>query len=182
MKKYLSLLLVFLMVASLGVSVAEGDKTTISVAIFDRGAVPADKGSYEDNWVTQWINENAPVNVQFVPVPRWETYSTYSLWLASDTPTDVFMEFQPDYVQVWSGEGVLYELGDLIDEYAPNYRALTPQVVQDWGKYNNGEYAMVDARAETAVINWMIYIRADWLENLGLDMPTTLDEIGRAHV
>lgn len=177
MKKFLSILLVCLMVLSLGAAVAEGDKPTISVAIFDRGAVPADKGSYEDNWATQWINENAPVNVEFVPVPRWETYSTYSLWLASDTPTDIFMEFQPDYVQEWSAEGVLYELGDLIDEYAPNYRALTPQVVQDWGKYNGGEYAMVDARAETAVINHMCYIRADWLENLGLEMPTTLDEL-----
>ena len=73
MKKFLSILLVCLMVLSLGAAVAEGDKPTISVAIFDRGAVPADKGSYEDNWVTQWINENAPVNVEFVPVPRWET-------------------------------------------------------------------------------------------------------------
>lgn len=178
MKKFLAILLVCLMVIPFGVSFAEEDgRVTITVAIFDRGAVPANQGSYEDNWVTRYINKNAPVKVEFVPVPRWEAYTTYNLWLASDMCVDVIMEFQPEFVQEWSSEGVLYELGDLIDQYAPNYRAMTSEEVQSYGFYNGGEYAMVDTRAETNIINFMSYIRTDWLENLGLSMPTSFDEL-----
>lgn len=177
MKKLLSLILVCALVLSIGFAVAEDDRPTITVAIFDRGTIPASQGTYEDNWATKWINENAPVKVQFVPVSRWETHSTYNMWLAAGTCPDIIYEFQPEYVQEWSTKGLLMELGDLIDEYAPNYRAGTPATVQAWGIYNGGEYAVVDARPETTVINHMLYVRTDWLENLGLSMPTNMDEL-----
>lgn len=182
MKRFWAILVAaMLIVSTLPVlASAEGDtadKPTISVAIMDRGTVPADKGDYENNWATQWIQENAPVNVNFVAVPRWDTYTTYNLWLASGTSADIIMEFQPEYVQEWSGEGMLTELAALIDENAPTYRANTPAEVQVWGQYNGGEYAMVNARAESGVVNHMVYIRKDWLDALGLEMPQSMDEL-----
>ena len=177
MKKLLSLILVCACVLSMGFTFAEDDRVTVTVAIFDRGTIPAEQGTYEDNWATRWINENAPVKVQFVPVPRWSTYSNYNLWLAGGTCPDIIMEFQPEYVQEWSSKGLIMELSDLIDDYAPNYRAQTKESVQAWGIYNGGEYAVVDARPDTTVVNHMLYVRTDWLENLGLDMPTNYDEL-----
>ena len=176
MKKLLSVLLVLAMILSMGIAVAE-EEPVVTVVVFDRGNVPADQGSYEDNWATRWVNENAPVRVQYVPCGRWDTYTNYNLWLTAGTCPDIIMEFQPEYVQEWSSKGLILELGDLIDEYAPNYRELTSESVQAWGLYNGGEYAIVDSRAETSVINHMCYIRADWLENLGLEMPTNFDEL-----
>ena len=92
-------------------------------------------------------------------------------------PVHPCAEYQPEYVQEWSSKGLILELGDLIDEYAPNYRELTSESVQAWGLYNGGEYAIVDQRSETAVLNRMMYIRQDWLDNLGLEIPTTFDEL-----
>lgn len=177
MKKLLSVLLVLAMVLGMASAVAEEEKTTITCVIYDRGNVPADHGTYEDNWATRWINENAPVNVNFVACGRWDTYPNYNLWLAAGTCPDIIMEYQPEYVQEWSSKGLLMELHDLLDEYAPNYRELTPDFVQRWGWYNGGEYAIVDQRSETAVLNRMMYIRQDWLDNLGLEIPTTFDEL-----
>lgn len=179
MKKFLAILVAVMMTltAMPMLAVADGEKPTVSVAIFDRGNVPADKGDYQNNWATEWIQQNAPVNVTFTAVPRWETYQTYNLWLASGTSTDIIMEFQPQYVQEWSDEGMLTELGALIDENAPTYRANTPESVQAWGKYNGGEYAMVDERNESGIVNHMVYIRKDWLDKLGLAMPTSMDEL-----
>lgn len=148
----------------------------ISVAILDRGQVPPAKGTYEDNDVAKWINENAPVTVKFVPIPRWETTQKYNIMLAAGEAPDIFMEFQPEMVQDYVNNGSLLELGALIDKYGPNIRELTPPEVKKWGVYNGKEYAVPQIRSEISVANWIIWVRQDWLDKLGLTMPATTDE------
>ena len=66
MKRYLVLLLAMVMTLSMvafPAAAEEDDRPTITVTILDRSAVPTDQGTYEDNWATRWINENAPVKV-----------------------------------------------------------------------------------------------------------------------
>lgn len=179
MKKYLAILLTLALTLTalcIPAMAEEDNRPTITVTILDRSAVPTDQGTYEDNWATRWINENSPVKVEFVAIPRGATYSTYNLLLASGEAPDVIMEFQPEYVEEWANQGMLVELGELIDEYGPNYRALTPEAVQAWGVYGGGEYALVQERPESNVINHMCYVRTDWLENLNLSMPTNWEE------
>lgn len=178
MKKLITLILCAVMLVScMGVVAQADDRPTITVAIFDRGQVPPEKGNYEDNDVTQWINEHSPVKVEFVPVPRWETQTMYNTWLASGEAPDLIMEYQPEYVQNYANQGALVELSSYIDEYGPNIRALTPDAVAQWGVYNDGEYAIPAIRSEIEVANWSAYIRQDWLDNLGLEMPTNFDEL-----
>ena len=148
----------------------------ITVAIFDRGQVPPDKGTYENNDVTKWINENSPVKVKFIPIPRWETGQKYNIMLAAGEAPDIFMEFQPEMVQDFVNNGSLMELGPLIDKYGPNLRKLTPPEVKKWAVYNGKEYGVPQIRSEVAVANWMTWVRQDWLDNLGLKMPTTMED------
>lgn len=179
-KRFLSLLLALAMVLTAGFTLTAAsadDKPTISVAILDRGQVPPEKGTYENNDVTAWINEHSPVNVNFVAVPRSETATKYNIWLAAGEAPDLFMEFQPEMVQGYVNQGVLTELSAYIDEFGPNIRALTPPEVAKWGMYNDGEYAIPQIRSKTSVANWMMYIRQDWLDKLGLEMPTTPEEL-----
>ena len=179
MKKYLALALTLALTLTMFVVPAmaeEDNRPTISVAILDRSAVPADQGTYEDNWATRWINENSPVKVEFVACPRGSTYANYNLWMAAGEAPDVIMEFQPEYVEEWANAGLLIELSDVLDEYAPNYRSMTPDYVQAWGQYCGGEYAIAQERFANAIVNHMVYVRADWLENLGLSVPTNWEE------
>ena len=179
MKRYLVLLLAMVMTLSMvafPAAAEEDDRPTITVTILDRSAVPTDQGTYEDNWATRWINENAPVKVEFVACARNSTYQNYNLWLASGEAPDLIMEFQPEYVEEWANQGMLIELSDIIDEYAPNYRALTPPETQQWGITMGGEYAFAQQRFENSVVNHMLYVRTDWLENLGLSIPTNEEE------
>ena len=102
MKRYLVLLLAMVMTLSMvafPAAAEEDDRPTITVTILDRSAVPTDQGTYEDNWATRWINENAPVKVEFVACARNSTYQNYNLWLASGEAPDLIMEFQPEYVE-----------------------------------------------------------------------------------
>ena len=176
MKKYLALVLTLALCLTMFVPAMADERPVISVAILDRAAVPADQGSYEDNWATRWINENSPVQVEFVACPRGSTYSNYNLWLAAGECPDVIMEFQPEYVEEWANAGLLIDMGKYLDEYAPNYRALTPESVQAWGEYAGGEYGIIQQRFANSVVNHMVYVRTDWLENLGLAIPTNWEE------
>lgn len=176
MKKYLALVLTLALCLTMFVPAMADERPVISVAILDRAAVPADQGSYEDNWATRWINENSPVQVEFVACPRGSTYSNYNLWLAAGECPDVIMEFQPEYCEEWANAGLLIDMGKYLDEYAPNYRALTPESVQAWGMYAGGEYAIAQQRFANSVVNHMVYVRTDWLENLGLAIPTNWEE------
>ena len=149
---------------------------TISVAIFDRGNIPPEKGTIDKNDVTDWINENAPVNVKFIPVPRWETVQTYNIWLASGETPDIFMEFQPEMTQNYVNQGVLMEVGPLLDQYGADIRALTPPEVAKWSVYNGKEYAVPQIRSKIAVANWMVWIREDIRAELGFKELETTDD------
>jgi len=152
-------------------------KPSISVAIFDRGTVPVEKGTYEQNDVTKWINEHAPVQVKFVPVPRWETTQKYNLWLAAGEAPDIFMEYQPEYTQDYVNQGVLTELSSYIDKAGPTIRSKTPPEVAQWGRYNKGEYAVPQIRSPSAIPNWNVWVRQDWMKQLGLSMPQTTEQL-----
>lgn len=149
----------------------------ISVAILDRGQVPPEKGTYEDNDVTKWINENSPVKVKFVPIPRSDTKNKYNVLIAAGEAPDVFMEFDPAMMQDYVNNGSLMEVGPLLDKYGPNIRKLTPPEVKKWGVMNGKEYAIPQMRNEVGIANWMVWIRQDWLDKLNLKMPTTTEEL-----
>ena len=91
MKKYLALVLALAMLLTLVAipTMAEEDnRPTIRVTILDRAQVPADQGTYEDNWATRWINENSPVKVDFVACPAAPPIpTTTSGWPPAKRPT-----------------------------------------------------------------------------------------------
>lgn len=78
-------------------------------------------------------------------------------------------------------DGVYIELNDLIDGgYAPNYRALLDgdaTVAKD-AATDSGKYIAFWQISETAQWPWYgTMIRQDWLDQLGMDMPTTYDDL-----
>lgn len=65
-------------------------------------------------------------------------------------------------------------LDDLVAQYGPNIQKYRPE--NSWWKAEDGKIYGIPCRyAEMADISFTI--RQDWLDNLGLGMPTTLDEL-----
>lgn len=148
----------------------------ITCARLDFGDVPASKGTIEDNDVTRWINENSPVKVTWIPFSGdWK--AKYATMLAAGEAPDIIMDWQPETVEDYVNNGSLLELSDLVEKYGPNLIANTPEDVMQWGYYNGGLYAIPKIRSEPEIANWQLWIRKDWLENLGLNMPTTTEEL-----
>lgn len=151
-------------------------KDKITVAIYDRGTLDPSEGAMEDNRWTKWINENAPVEVEFIAIPRWSSSDKYSNLLASDSAPDLILEYDTTILQNMLSNGCLMPIGDLIDQYSVEYKALIEKypMMKKLGTVDGELYYFT--RTEAAKPNHVIYIRTDWLEKLNLEIPTTAEE------
>ncbi|UJF34295.1 extracellular solute-binding protein [Paenibacillus hexagrammi] len=149
----------------------------ISATIYERGDVPKEEGSKTENRWTKWINENGPVDVTFVSVPRWESAQKLNTLFASDSAPDLIAEYDSVIKNQLYAQKQLMPLDDVIDKYSTVYKEtlqtypkLRQLGIQDDGKlYGIGKVSEV-------VPQHILYIRTDWLKKLNLQKPTTLDE------
>lgn len=115
------------------------------------------------------------IDVQIVPASDWG--SKMNTLLATDS--------LPDFFRMWTdvkdvvNSGALLQLDELIDAYAPIIKSDYETIPNlDKSKVNGGIYALPTLRRDTnyekgATPN----IRVDKLEELGLSVPTTWDEL-----
>jgi putative aldouronate transport system substrate-binding protein len=75
----------------------------------------------------------------------------------------------------WIENDALLGLSDLIDEHGPNLRDAFPESVWETMTIAGDIYALPQTQMPR---HWNgVAIRTDWLETLGLEVPTTLDEM-----
>lgn len=150
----------------------------VSVGIFDRGLVPSEEGSYESNRWVDWINEQTGLEVTWVPVPRWTAFDAYNVMFASGSAPDLIMEYVRPRFETWRDQGVIQPIDEYIERYSVDYKAYLerhPDILP-WTTFDDGQqYFVTSRRFSTA--NHAAWIRQDWLDNLGLAMPTTTDEL-----
>ena len=153
-----------------------GEKEKITVAIYDRGNLNPEEGSMESNRWTEWINENAPVEVEFVAIPRWTSTDKYSTLFASDSAPDLILEYSTSYLGSLISNDCLRPIGDLIDNYSTNYKALLEQypVMRKMGTVNGELYYLTQCNPVTT--NHTLVMRKDWLDALELEIPQTVDD------
>ena len=153
-----------------------GEKEKITVAIYDRGNLNPEEGSMESNRWTEWINENAPVEVEFVAIPRWTSTDKYSTLFASDSAPDLILEYSTSYLGSLISNDCLMPIGDLIDKYSTNYKALLEQypVMRKMGTVNGELYYLTQCNPVTT--NHTLVMRKDWLDALELEIPQTVDD------
>ncbi len=165
--------------ASTASPASEGPKPTISISAFDRGAVPAGEGSYEQNRWTEWINEQSPVQVDWIPVDRGQAQQKLSTLIASGSAPDLIWEYDRNYIAQLANQGAIQPIGDYIEKYSTTYKqylADNPELKA--AMTINGEiYAVTSKRSVESIANHGIWIRQDWLDKLQLEAPTTVEEL-----
>lgn len=156
------------------------EKKEISISILERGKCGAEEGTMEDNRWVEWINENSPVRVKWVPVPRTESVAKINALFASDSAPDLVWEFGKGFMDGLLQQGVIQPVDEYVEQYSTTYKKYLsehPELIS----YITGEdgkmYAFTSARTPLTVANYGLWIRQDWLDNLGLKTPTTMDEL-----
>ncbi|MFD2330149.1 extracellular solute-binding protein [Cohnella sp. GCM10020058] len=158
---------------------ANGKKVGITVSMFDRGAVAADEGSYENNRWTKWINENAPAAVKWVPVPRNEAQTKLNTLIASGSAPDLMWDYDRNYIAQLANNGAIQPIGDYIEKYSTTYKNYLNEhpELKSYLNIDSKMYAVASVRGPEAIANHGIWIRQDWLDKLNLQAPTTVDEL-----
>ncbi|WP_165452694.1 extracellular solute-binding protein [Paenibacillus thalictri] len=166
-----------------GAPAAQGDakpaaRGSATVALYDRGRVPAEEGTMDKNRWTEWVNKNGPTDVKYVLIPRNDSVTKYNtLFAAGDVP-DVINEYDTAYRDLLYQQKQLLPLDDLIDKYAPNYKKLLadyPQLRKAGTKPDGKLYEI--GRLQGTMSMYSLIIREDWLKKLNLQVPQTPEEL-----
>lgn len=191
MKKLLSLVLTFIMalgcIGALAEVTAPGEfpivdeKMELTVFYAGIGDLMEDM---ETNYATQWLEEKTNIHINWIVCPPEDAISQLSLMLSSGKNLpDVFIvkNATVDLVNTFGMQGVLLNLDDYIEEYGFYSKDIWSKVGEDAQKIckaNDGHnYYLprytISCHGSCDQKMWMNY---KWLENLGLEAPTTIDE------
>lgn len=175
MKKILSFLLVVMMLLSVSTVVAEEEPVTIkAVAVLNATTHDLDGFTYY-----QQFEEEANVHIE------WELYRTgwgdkKPLMFASGELPDVFFGASAiSRGDISQNIEYFLPLNDLIDEYCPNIKKMLeddPSIASTVTWPDGSMYALPHAMAFRPSHFGAAIINQQWLDNLGLEMPTTTDE------
>ena len=155
------------------------DDVTITVELFDRSNAPEGSTITDNRW-TEYVNEQmnkVGITVEFVPVPRSDEITKMQTMVASQTAPDLTLTYTYSYAEDYFNQGGTWDLSEFIDGegQAENIKEYIGTDVLDIGRNSDGAlYGIVARRATTAKSN--IFMRKDWLDKLGLEVPTTPDE------
>lgn len=142
---------------------------------------------FNDTDFTKFLEEETGIYVDYVSPPIGQEAEAFSLLVATGEMPDII-----DYSWAMQGSGypggveaaiknkVIIPLNDLIDQYAPDLKAIleaNPEfdrmIKTDSGMYYTFPVMKLDDYLTTTA---GLVIRYDWLEDLGLDIPETMDD------
>jgi putative aldouronate transport system substrate-binding protein len=159
-------------------STGSEEPTEISVMIWDRGSA-APGTSNEENTLTEWIQEqvlaDCNVKVNYVAVPRSGSDDKVNVMMAGGNAPDVVFTYSANlFGEYTSKEGV----ADLTASLAAYGENITKYIgdIQYMGQYENKQYAIMKRRG-FQIPRHITYIRQDWLDALGMEMPKTKEDL-----
>ncbi|MFB9278199.1 extracellular solute-binding protein [Cohnella cellulosilytica] len=131
---------------------------------------------YNNYPVAKMLEEETGYKVQYDMLPQDKAADKLNLLLASGDAYDIVnynsdMALYSDYAQ----KGALTDLTPLIEQYGPNITQSVSQQSLDALKVDGKLYAI--PTKVTYQVNSSILIRTDWLDKVGMPMPTTTDEL-----
>ena len=173
-------------------SVAEGggmdnwepfaENVTLQVPVYDRGldGVP----DVSNNYWTQWIQENFGdqwnITVEFVPITRNDAMTDYALLASAGTLPTMLMEFDYPKLSQWANDGYLTTFD--MDEFAavaPTYynRMVELDQLQYSAMGDETYFVFAERPYSDTNYSYQVFVRMDWLEQVGYDhVPTTREE------
>ena len=155
------------------------DNVTITVELFDRSNAPEGNTILDNKW-TKYAQEQmnkVGINLEFIAVPRSDEITKMQTMMASGTAPDITLTYTYSYAEDYYRDGGIWDLSPFIDgeDQAKNLKAYLGEDVIDIGRGQDVLYGIVARRATTANSN--LFVRQDWLDALGMDTPTTPDEL-----
>ena len=159
---------------------ADGESLSYFIALDANASIVVD--DYNDNEFFQALEEKTGVHIDWMMNSSSDFVTNFNLMIASNQIPDMVYgvaSYYSDGLDASIDDGYFLDLTDKVDEYMPNYQALRkadPQVEIDT-MTDSGRLACVYAILTEEQGPWYgMQMRKDWLDELGMDVPTTYDE------
>ncbi len=161
------------------------EKVTLEIPVYDRGSSGNGCADVENNYWTQWVQENFGdkynIDVKYVGITRSDVMTDYSLLAAADSLPTICMEYDYDKLATWQSEGYIkpYDVEEF-KQIAPTYwKQMTDYGNDAYTKLADEDYLVLGYRPYgNTTYTFVTFYRQDWLEEAGFDAyPTTNTEL-----
>jgi len=146
--------------------------------------LPPTVEDWETNEFVLWLEEITNVDLHFVQIPQEGRAEKLSLILASGDYPDIFMSVGMTDQQITTygeGEGMFLALNDLIENSGNFTKVMLeeyPGALGNMTQMDGNIYALPEVNeCYHCTLASKFWINEQWLDNLGLEEPTTLDEL-----
>ncbi|MBP1963211.1 extracellular solute-binding protein [Paenibacillus aceris] len=140
--------------------------------------VEASPNINEDIYVKR-LEELSKTNVNIEIIPATDFDQKLNLLLAANEKLPDLLEISAINTKVSTpaiNNGAFTELNDLIDKFGPNLKSNIPKEAWDSPTISkDGKIYAIPAMSGTTR-NQVVFMRKDWLDKLGLQVPKTIDE------
>lgn len=138
------------------------------------------RDEYDDFSVVQYMEDLTNVHIEFEYTSTDKYVEQLSIMASANSMTDMFVNgkyYPGGAAQGIDDENVL-DLAPYLEEYAPNYydRFKSLGTEKNAAILDGGAIPCIYNIKESGANPWGLYIRQDWLDDLGLNTPVTYDD------
>lgn len=139
--------------------------------------------NFDQMQLLQWAEQQTNVKIEWTNIANADYQERKNLILASNDLPDAFWNtgFNDFDIVTYGQNGVLIPLEDLIDQHAPNLKQIFEErpAIKQAVTAPDGHIYTLPFTTEMGIgaVPFFYSINTAWLDKLGLDMPTTLDEL-----
>lgn len=137
---------------------------------------------WNDNEFYQEMERRTGVHLDFETVSSADYQTNFNLMIASGKLADLIYvgaSYYAEGVDAAIDDGYFLDLTDKVEEYMPNYNAIRTSDIQYelLSTTDSGRLGAVYELRQSKQGPWLgLWIRQDWLDDLGLDTPVTFDD------
>ncbi len=161
------------------------DTVTIQIPVYDRGDAGNGCSDVENNYWTNWVQENFGdaynIKVEYVGITRSDVMTDYAMLAAGQDLPTICMEYDYDKLATWQADGYLqpYDV-ETFKTIAPTYwAAMEENGLTAYTKLDGEDYLLLGKRPYgNTNYTFVTFYREDWLKEAGYDeYPSTTSEL-----
>ena len=156
----------------------KGEEVTIKVMVWDRGdAAPGTtvEKNTQTEWIKQQMKEKYNINVEYVSVPRSSSDDKLNIMMSGGSAPDIVFTYNQGIFYNFAQNGGLADLTQAYENYGADIKKYVSDA-QNMGQLEGKQLAIMKQRGVESPRH-TAFIRKDWLDKLGMQMPKTKEEL-----
>lgn len=161
------------------------ENVTLQIPVYDRGDSGNGCSDVENNYWTNWVQENFGdkynITVEYVGITRSAVMNDYAMLAAADDLPTICAEYDYDKLATWQADGYLqpYDI-ETFKFIAPTYwENMVANGLDAYTQLGGDDYMVVGTRPYgQTTYTWVTWYREDWLKEAGYtEYPSTNTEL-----